>query len=101
MKCVLTIPLIEIHPRESSSTIIAYVVRSKPHPAELLRDRHPEQAQLAHLRHDRLRELVHRVVMLGLRQDLLIHELPHHLEDRPLLLGRLVEGHRAILSWPP
>ena len=32
MKCVLTIPEIEIHPRESSSTIIAYVVRSSPIP---------------------------------------------------------------------
>jgi hypothetical protein len=32
MKCVFTTPEIEIHPRESSSTIIAYVVRSKPIP---------------------------------------------------------------------
>ena len=32
MKCVLTIPEIEIQPRESSSTIIAYVVRSSPIP---------------------------------------------------------------------
>src|SRR5919202_2719258 len=32
MKWVLTIPEIEIHPRESSSTIIAYVVRSSPMP---------------------------------------------------------------------
>ena len=32
MKCVLTIPEIEIHPRESSSTIIAYVVRSSSIP---------------------------------------------------------------------
>src|SRR5215217_319472 len=32
MKCVLTTPEIEIQPRESSSTIIAYVVRSRPIP---------------------------------------------------------------------
>ena len=32
MKCVLTIPEIEIQPRESSSTIIVYVVRSRPIP---------------------------------------------------------------------
>src|SRR3954454_4901500 len=32
MKCVLTMPEIEIQPRESSSTIIAYVVRSRPIP---------------------------------------------------------------------
>ena len=32
MKCVLTTPEIEIQPRESSSTIIAYVVRSSPIP---------------------------------------------------------------------
>src|SRR5918992_907497 len=32
MKWVLTTPEIEIHPRESSSTIIAYVVRSRPIP---------------------------------------------------------------------
>ena len=32
MKCVLTMPEIEIQPRESSSTIIAYVVRSSPIP---------------------------------------------------------------------
>ena len=32
MKCVLTTPEMEIQPRESSSTIIAYVVRSSPMP---------------------------------------------------------------------
>ena len=32
MKWVLTIPEIEIHPRDSSSTIIVYVVRSSPIP---------------------------------------------------------------------
>ena len=32
MKWVLTTPEIEIQPRESSSTIIAYVVRSRPMP---------------------------------------------------------------------
>ncbi len=33
MKWVLTTPEIEIQPRESSSTIIAYVVRSSPIPS--------------------------------------------------------------------
>jgi hypothetical protein len=60
------------------------VVRSSP-----IRDGHPEQPQLLHLLDDRLRELVLVVVLLGDRDDLLVHELAHHLGDRALLVGLL------------
>ena len=61
----------------------------EPHPAVLLGDRHPEQAELLHLLDDRLGEYVLVVVVLGVRQDLLVDELVHHLGDRLLLVGLL------------
>src|SRR5215211_5719858 len=63
----------------------------EPHPAVLLGDRDPEQAELLHLVDDRAGELVGRVVVLGLRDDLLVDELPDHLDDGLLLVGLLVE----------
>ena len=63
----------------------------EPHPAVLLGDGGPEQAELLHLLDDRLRELVLVVVVLGLGKDLLVDELADHLEDRLLLVGLLVE----------
>ena len=70
----------------------------EPHPAVLLGDRHPEQAELLHLLDDRLREAVLVVVVLGVRDDLLVGELADHLADRALLVGLLgvlsaVYGH--------
>ncbi len=59
------------------------------HPAVLLRDGHPEQAELLHLLDDRLGEEVLVVVVLGVGEDLLVDELVHHLGDRPLLVGLL------------
>ena len=64
----------------------------EPHPAVLLRDRHTEQPELLHLLHDRLGELVLVVVLLGDRENLVVHELPDHLRDGPLLVGLLGEG---------
>ena len=61
----------------------------QPHPAVLLGDRDPEQAELLHLLDDRLRELVLVVVVLGLRDDLLVDELPDHLRDGLLVVGLL------------
>ena len=63
----------------------------EPHPAVLLGDRHPEEAELLHLLDDRLGELVLGVVVLGLREDLLVDELADHLDDGLLLVGLLVE----------
>ena len=69
----------------------------EPHPAVLLGDRHPEQAELAHLLDDRLGELVGAVVVRGVGEDLLVGELAHHLADRLLLVGlvgeRRGQGH--------
>ncbi len=61
----------------------------EPHPAVLLGDRDAEQAQLLHLLDDRSGELVLVVVVLRVREDLLVGELPHHLADRLLLIGLL------------
>ena len=65
------------------------------HPAVLLRDRHAEQAELLHLLHDRLREGVLVVVLLGDRDDLVVDELADHLGDGLLLLGLLGVGVRG------
>ena len=64
----------------------------QPHAAVLLGDRHPEQPQLLHLLDDRSGKLVLVVVVLGVRQDLLVGELTHHLGDRLLLVGLLAVG---------
>ena len=99
MKCVLTIPR-DRDPAARELLDDHRVGRQiQPHPAVLLGDGHAEQPQLAHLRHDRLRELVGGVVVLRLRDDLLVDELADHLQDRLLLVGLLEEpsGHRAIL----
>jgi hypothetical protein len=65
------------------------------HPAVLLGDRDPEEPELLHLLDDRLGELVGRVVVLGLREDLLVDELADHLDDGLLLVGLLVERLRG------
>ena len=57
-----------------------------------------EQTQLAHLRDDRLGKLVDRVIVLGLRDDLLIDELADHLDDRPLLVKRRGRCRHRVLS---
>src|SRR5205085_12505787 len=64
----------------------------EPHPAVLLGDRHPEEAELLHLLDDRLGELVLVVEVLRLREDLLVDELTDHLRDGLLLVGLLVES---------
>ncbi len=64
------------------------------HAAVLLGDRDPEQAELLHLLDDRLGERVLAVVVLGVREDLLVGELPHHLADRALLFGALRGRYR-------
>ena len=75
----------------------------EPHPAVLLGDRDPEQAQLLHLLDDRLREGVLVVVMLGVGEDLLVDELAHHLGDVALDVGLLgvrggLYGHWLLLG---
>ena len=101
MKCVLTIPR-DRDPAARELLDDHRVGRQiQRHPAVLLGDRHPEQAELAHLGHDRLRELVHRVVVLGYRQDLLVHELPDHLQDGLLLFGLLGRHGRRGHGTPP
>ena len=62
------------------------------HAAVLLGNRDAEQSQLLHLIHDRTREGVLVVVVLGVGQDLLVDELVHHLGDRALLVGLLGVG---------
>ena len=59
------------------------------HAAVLLGDRDAEQAELLHLLDDRLGELVLVVEVLGVRQNLLVGELMHHLGDGLLLVGHL------------
>ena len=94
MKCVLTIPR-DRDPAARELLDDHRVGRQvQPHPAVLLGDGHAEQAELAHLRDDRLRELVGGVVVLRLRDDLLVDELADHLEDRLLLVGLLEERGR-------
>ena len=95
MKWVLTIPEIEIQPRDELLDDHRVGRQVEPHPAVLLGDRDPEQPELLHLLDDRLRELVLVVVVLGVGDDLLVGELPHHLADRSLLVGLLFgcEGH--------
>ena len=72
------------------------------HPAVLLGDRHPEEAELLHLLDDRLGELVLVVVVLGVGDDLLVDELVDHLGDGLLLVGlreRLGgDGHVRVIS---
>jgi hypothetical protein len=73
------------------------------HAAVLLGDRHAEQPKLLHLLDDRLREGVLVVVVLGVRQDLLVGELVHHLGDRLLLVGHLGVlrgGYGHLVSAP-
>ena len=62
------------------------------HPAVLLGDRDPEEAELLHLLDDRLGELVLGVVVLRVGEDLLVDELADHLDDGLLLVGLLVEA---------
>ena len=62
------------------------------HAAVLLGDRHPEEAELLHLLDDRLGELVLVVVLLGVGDDLVVDELPDHLDDGLLLVGHLLIG---------
>ena len=64
----------------------------QPHAAVLLGDRDPEQPELLHLLHDRLREAVLVVVMLGVGEDLLVGELADHLADRLLFVGEIGRG---------
>ena len=71
----------------------------QPHPVVLLGDRHPEQPQLLHLLHDRLGERVLVVVVLGVREDLLVGELVHHLADRPLLVGQILGGVSTAIAY--
>jgi hypothetical protein len=80
MKWVLTTPEIEIHA------------------AVLLGDRHPEEAELLHLLDDRLGELVLVVVLLGLGDDLVVDEVPDHLDDGLLLVGHLLVGRLLLLG---
>jgi hypothetical protein len=73
------------------------------HPAVLLGDRDAEEAELLHLLDDRLGELVLVVELLGDRDDLVVDELAHHLGDRLLLVGLLLElggfdGHGLLLG---
>src|SRR3954447_1886736 len=73
----------------------------EPHPAVLLGDRHAEQPELLHLLDDRVGERILVVVLLGDRDHLLVHELPHHLGDRALLVGLLGKGGRYGQSGTP
>ena len=95
MKWVLTTP--EIDDPAARELLDDHRVgrQVEPHPAVLLGDRDPEQPELLHLLDDRLRELVVGVVVLGVREDLLVHELPDHLEDGLLLFSLLVERRVA------
>jgi hypothetical protein len=68
------------------------------HAAVLFRDRHPEQAELLHLLDDRLGELVLVVVLLGVGDDLVVDEVPDHLDDGLLLVGHLLVGARLLLG---
>src|SRR3954467_13148031 len=64
----------------------------EPHPPVLLGDRDAEQTELAHLLDDRLGKLVRRVVVPGVRDDLLVRKLADHLADRLLLVGLVGVG---------
>ena len=100
MKWVLTIPRDRDPPARELLDDHRVGRQVQPHPAVLLGDGHAEQAELAHLLHDRLGELVGGVIVLRLRDDLLVDELADHLDDRLLFVGLLEEanGHRPILS---
>ncbi len=77
----------------------------EPEAAVLLRDRDPEEAELLHLLDDRLRVGVLVVVVLGVRQDLLVGELPDHGDDLALVLGDVAAlgsgAHGHVLSLLP
>src|ERR671924_541783 len=87
MKWVLTTPEIDIQPRDSSSTIIAYVVRSSPIPpysSGIVTPNSPSSFICS---------------TIGVGNDLLVGELAHHLGDRALFVGLLEQlcccGHGA------
>ncbi len=103
MKCVLITPEIEIQPREKLLDDQRVGRQVQSHAAVLLGDRHAEQPQLLHLLDDRLRKGILVVVVLGVRQDLLVGELMHHLGDRLLLVGHLAVlggGYGHLINAP-
>ena len=61
--------------------------------AVLLRDRHPEQAHLPHLRDERLRELVRVLQVGGDGNHLAVDELADRGDDLPLLVAQPVDRH--------
>ena len=73
----------------------------EPHAAVFLGDRDPEEPELLHLLDHPIGERVLVVVLLGDRQDLLVHELPDHLGDGALVVGQVEvrggEGHVRVL----
>src|SRR5262249_39501209 len=65
------------------------------HPAVLLGEREPEQAELPEALHDLVREPVGGLVLGGARDDLAVHELAHR-EQHVLLVGG--EAERRIVG---
>ena len=64
----------------------------EPEPAVLLGNREAEDAELAQALHDLVGEGVGALVLGGHRDDLLVGELAHQLDDLALLLAELIDG---------
>ena len=87
MKWVLMTPDTLIQPRANSSTHRGIGQQRLTKPAVLLGDHQAEQPHLAHRIDDRLRVLVGVFERLGVRDDLLVHELSHGVDHLGLNLG--------------
>ena len=70
--------------------------RIHPGAAVLRRNGDAEEAELTEAAQERDVELGARVVLLGLRLDDVAGEVPHHLPEHPVLLGRVLEVERCV-----
>ncbi len=68
------------------------------HPGAAVVRRHgdAEEAELTEAAEERDVELGARVVLLGLGLDDVAGEVPHHLPEQPVLLGRVLEVERGV-----
>src|ERR1700759_1379290 len=71
-----------------------------PHPAVLLGERQPEQAELAHLGHDVVGKLTALVVAADYRRDHVAGELGDGVPQVLLLRRELVTDHRPTFAQP-
>jgi len=93
-------PEMDIQPRDSCSDDHAYVSSDSPRPPCSSGMVRPEQAHLAHAVDDVLR--VHVVVLevLGVRDDLLVHELAYRRQDRLLHVGQSGRRRESRMAAP-